>query len=72
MTYALPLPRPAPIKLGLLLILTVAYMVACAVSLAPTIGRTDGLANHSEVCHCAHCDGGPNCCCRQSGKCPTP
>lgn len=72
MNHALTLPRPAPLRIGRLLILTVAFWLACGVSLAPTLIRTAAVANHSQVCKCAHCSGGPTCFCRLAGKCPAP
>ena len=72
MNYALPLSHPAPFRVGIVLILTIAYLLASAVSLAPTLSRTAGAPSHSEVCHCAHCPGGALCCCRAAGKCPSP
>jgi hypothetical protein len=75
--YALSLQRPAPIRMGLFVMLSIAFLLASAVSLAPTFGSAASLAvpsaaSHSEVCKCAHCSGGPTCCCRLAGKCPTP
>ena len=62
MNYALTLHRPAPIRLGLLLAISLIFMLAYGVSLAPTLVRTAASA-HSKVCTCANCPGGAKCCC---------
>jgi hypothetical protein len=72
MNHAIPLPHTVPLRIRILLLLTIAYSFTSAVSLAPTFGRTiaaASLATHSQVCKCAHCSGGAACCCRLAGKC---
>lgn len=70
MNHALTLRPPAPLRNGLLLTLLAAFWLACAMSFAPTL--TSAVTTHSQVCKCAHCSGGPTCCCRLVGKCLTP
>lgn len=69
MNYALPLRSPAPLRIGLLLILSVVGLLASAASLAPALAS---IPSHAEVCKCAHCPGEPVCCCRMAIACPTP
>ena len=76
MNHALTFRPQSPIRIGLVLILSVIlWLATLAVSLAPTVAHSVGIATagdsgHSAVCHCAHCPGGAACCCRQSLKCP--
>jgi len=72
MNYALTLRHPVPVRSGLLLTLCIAFWLAAALSFAPTLRRTAGIASHSEICKCAHCPGGAACCCRTSLACPNP
>ena len=75
MNYALPFYPPIQVRSGLLLMLCVAFLLASAVSVAPTLGRlaiVARAASQPQVCKCAHCPGGIHCCCRMAGKCPTP
>jgi len=78
MNHALTFRPQSPIRIGLVLMLSVTlWLATLAVSLAPTVARTARIASpagdsdHSAVCHCAHCPGGAACCCRQSLKCPS-
>jgi hypothetical protein len=71
MSYALTMSPPAPLRIWPML-LCLALMLASAVSLTPTLERTEGASSHSQVCRCAHCSGGATCCCRHTGKCPMP
>lgn len=75
MSYSLTLQPPAArLRVGLLLILSVAFWLATAASLAPGLVRASSVnpATHSDVCKCAHCSGGPTCCCNITGKCLAP
>jgi hypothetical protein len=76
MNHALTLRYPAPLRIGPLLMLCIAFLLASAVcitpTLAPTLAHTAGVGSHSEVCKCAHCSGGLTCCCRLAGKCLIP
>jgi hypothetical protein len=73
MNHALTLPRPTPIRIGPVIFIMIAFWLASAASLAPTLARTSHAAGHEQICHCAHCPGGANCCCRKAeGKCPMP
>ncbi|MDR3687770.1 MAG: hypothetical protein P4L46_00205 [Fimbriimonas sp.] len=72
MNHALYLRPMAPIRIGPMLMLLIAFWLASAVSFAPTFGRAATVPRHSDYCHCPHCSGGPTCCCRFAGKCPTP
>jgi len=74
MNPALTLHRPAPLRVGLLLILSIAFLVASAVSLAPALVHSASAASsHAQVCKCAHCPGVATCCCSSKvGTCPIP
>ncbi len=72
MNHALTLRPPTHVLLERLLMLSLAFWLASAVSLAPTLRRTASVASDSGVCKCAHCSGGLTCCCRLTGKCPIP
>lgn len=56
----------------LLLLLSLAFWLSCAVSLAPGISRAAAPTSHASYCYCPHCAGGANCCCRLSANCPMP
>jgi len=75
MNHALTLRLPAPLRIWPFLVLCLAFSLASAVSLTPTLAPTlarTGSTGQSGVCKCAHCSGGITCCCRLAGKCLTP
>ena len=70
MNHAMTFRHPEPLRIALVLSLSIAFWLASAFSLAPTLARTvSAAAEHSAVCKCAHCPGGRFCCCRLMGKC---
>jgi hypothetical protein len=87
MNHSLTLRPPAPLRVSLLLILSIALWLTSAVSLAPVLAHSAAVVTsihasasassattpeHDVVCHCAHCPGGMACCCRKAGHCATP
>ncbi len=58
------------------LIAGIACLLASAVSLAPTLMDAPPVQQarptSPQVCKCAHCPGGANCCCRLAHKCLAP
>lgn len=73
MTYPQTLRSPTPLRVGILLIASLALWLASALSFTPTVANTAAAFNHADVCKCAHCPGEATCCCSTTvATCPVP
>ena len=71
MNPSLSLHPPVSHRFTVLLAITLLALLASGVSQAPTIARIATIRASSQVCTCAHCPGGAQCCCHSATHCPT-